>query len=387
MPWKHVPVETGSPRVLLVSQRGLNPCVSRALRFEFEDRVQALDAVDLLCPDRPTISSPLVRRASRVLERLVPGASGPLAWDRPRLEARYDLVFVAVESLYDLQLLHPLSWLLRRARTSVCLIEEVWRKALRDRVGEIRLLRPFDHVLVSIAGTVEEMAEVSGRPCGYLPPSIDAAALCPYPGALPRVIDVYAMGRRPPETHRALLDLAERRKWFYLYDTAAASRMPCHREHRRHLGNLLKRTRYFLAYPGKVDAVAETGGQQEIGFRYFEGSAAGTVLVGETPANPWFEKLFGWPDAVIPLPHGATDVASAFAALEADPERAERVRRTNVVESLLRHDHVYRWAEVLHRVGLPETPAMESRRRELRNLAAAVPRGDGTSAEGRLRML
>jgi hypothetical protein len=195
------------------------------------------------------------------------------------------------------------------------------------------------------------------------------------------------MGRRSPATHRALLDLADRRNWFYMYDTIAARGVPDHREHRRHLAGLLRRSRYFLAYPGKVDVVAETGGQEEIGFRYFEGAAAGTVLVGKAPANPWFEKLLGWQDAVIPLPYGATEVESALAAMEADPVRTERARRTNVVESLLRHDHVYRWAEVLRRVGLSESPAMDLRRRQLRELATAVSRETGTSVNDRLRGL
>jgi hypothetical protein len=387
MSLKHVPVEAGDPRILMVSERALHDRPSRALRFEFEDRVQSLDAAELVSPDRPPISSPLVRRASRVLDRFAPGSSGPLVRHRPRLAAPYEVAFVAVESLYDLQLLQPLSWLLRSARISVCFIDEVWRKGLAGRKGELRLLHPFDHVLVGTAGTVEELAELSGRPCSYLPPSVDAVSLCPYPTPPPRVIDIYAMGRRSPATHRALLDLADRRNWFYMYDTIAARGVPDHREHRRHLAGLLRRTRYFLAYPGKVDAVAETGGQEEIGFRYFEGAAAGAVLVGKAPANSWFEKLLGWPDAVIPLPYGATEVEPALAALEADPVRTERARRTNVVESLLRHDHVYRWAEVLRRVGLSELPAMELRRRQLRELATAVSREAGTSVDGRLRGL
>jgi hypothetical protein len=371
----------------MVSERALHTWPSSALRFEFEDRVQSLDTADLLSPARPPISSPLVRRAARGLERFAPGFSGPLVRHQPRLAGTYDVAFLAVASLYGLQLVQPLSWLFRSARLSICFIDEVWRKGLADRKGELRLLHPFDHVLVGTTGTVEELAELSGRPCSYLPPSVDALSLCPYPTPPPRVIDVYAMGRRSPTTHRALLDLADRRNWFYMYDTIAARGVPDHREHRRHLAGLLRRSRYFLAYPGKVDVVAETGGQEEIGFRYFEGAAAGTVLVGKAPANPWFEKLLGWQDAVIPLPYGATEVESALAAMEADPVRTERARRTNVVESLLRHDHVYRWAEVLRRVGLSESPAMDLRRRQLRELATAVSRETGTSVNDRLRGL
>jgi hypothetical protein len=381
MPWHQAPAPNAPARVLIVSQRAGRCGPPRALRFEFEDVVRAVDGADLVSSDRAVRPGSVIRRASAVLERLAPGSSAPLFRDRPHLVRRYDLLLVAVESLFDLQLVHPLSWLLRRARTSVCLIDEVWRKGLKDRSGELRLVRQFDHVLLSTAGTVEEMAALTGRPCAYLPPSVDAVALCPYPDPPPRTIDVYAMGRRSPATHAALLEVAERKRWFYLHDSLSGCSMPDHREHRRLLASFLKRARYFLAYPGKMDALGDTGGQQEIGFRYFEGAAAGTVLVGEPPRTRGFDALFGWPDAVVHLPYGATDFLSATAALEDDPARAERIRRRNVIESLRRHDHVYRWAEVLRRIGLPETLAIEARRRELSALSARV--GDCDLAAGR----
>ncbi len=56
------------------------------------------------------------------------------------------------------------------------------------------------------------------------------------------------------------------------------------------------------------------------------------------------------------------------------------IRRTNVIESLLRHDHVYRWSEVLRLVGLVETPTMELRRRELRERADSISQGHAADA-------
>jgi hypothetical protein len=375
MSWKHDPAETGPPRVLIVSLRRLQPQVSRGLRFEFEDHVRALDAADLAMPDGPGIASPLVRRAARIAERVAPGVTGLLARERLPLAPRYDLLFVALETLADLPLLQPLDWLRRRAAVSTCFVDEVWCKGLRERTGELRLLRQFDQLLVGTAGSVEEVQALTGRPCRYLAPSVDAAALCPYPEPVARAIDLYAMGRRSPRTHQAMLELAERRRWLYLYDTVQGSWMPSHQDHRRLLGSLLRRTRYFLAYPGKVDVASETGGQQEIGFRYFEGAAAGAVLVGEAPATPWFGRLLDWPDAVVPLPWGSTEPEQVLAPLEADAPRVERVRRASVAGSLLRHDHVHRWAEVLQCVGLAETTAMAQRRLVLERLAALVRPG------------
>lgn len=380
MLWQREPSPAGAARVLLVSQRASRRHPARALRFEFEDLVRAHDGADLIASDRHELPAPLRRRASALLDR-VTHASGLLERDRPDLDGRYELVIVAVESPFDLQLVRPLSWLLGRARVSICLLEEVWLKGLAQRTGELRLLRQFDRILLSTSGSVEAVAELTGRPCSYLPPSVDALALCPYPVAPPRSIDVYSMGRRSPTTHSALVELAERRRWFYLHDTLTNCSMPDHREHRRLLGDLLKRSRYFLTYPGKVDASSQTGGQQEIGFRYFEGAAAGAVLVGEAPANPWFDQLFGWTDAVIHLPYGSADPDATLSSLESDPARQERIRRRNVVESLRRHDHVYRWAEVLRFAGLAETPTMLDRRHALTELAESLQGGVAARAQ------
>ncbi len=374
VPWLREPAPKPPARVLLVSQRGVTRHVSRALQFEYEDFVRAIDSAELIASDRVELPPSLVRRAGMVASRLVPGASGLLEGELPPV-GRYDLVFVGVESLHDLEFVRPLAWLLRRARASVCLVDEVWRKGLERRTGELRLLSLFDQVLLGTCGAVDAIADLTGRPVRYLAPSIDALALCPYPDGPARTIDVYSMGRRSPATHTALLDLADRRRWFYLYDTMTGMGTPDHRQHRRHLEGLLKRTRTFLAYPGKMDAPEEIGDQQELGYRYFEGAAAGAVLIGEAPANPWSDRLFGWRDAIVPLAYGEQDPAALLAAIELDPEREATIRRTNVVESLRCHDHVYRWAEVLRLVGLPETPGMELRRRQLRALADSVQQG------------
>ncbi len=382
MTWLYERQAHPPPRILLVSQRAAHSQASRALRYEFEDLVRTFDAADLVASARSEVPTPLERRAAALLERVAPAALELLEGDRPPVGRTYDLVFVAVEALSDLELLRPLQWLLGRAGTSICLVDEVWRKGLEQRTGELRLLQQFDRVLVGTYGAVAAIGDLTGRPSCYLAPSVDALALCPYPDELPRAIDVYSMGRRSPETHAALLELAERRRWFYHYDTLSGLCAPDHRKHRRHLADLLKRTRRFLAYPGKMDAPEETGGQQEIGYRFFEGAAAGAVLVGEAPANPWFEKLFALRDAVVRLPYGTSDPKALAAAFDPDAGYEQAIGRASVVESLCRHDHVYRWAEVLRGVGLPETPGMELRRRRLRALADEVAREHTPGAPG-----
>jgi hypothetical protein len=237
----------------------------------------------------------------------------------------------------------------------------------------LKVLKQFDHIFLGYQGTVETLAEATGRPCHYLVPSTDALKFCPYPEAPKRVIDFYAMGRRPATTHNALLRWAAKGGSYYMYDTANCT-SPSHVEHRSRFADVIKRTVFFLVNPARCDDPERTGGQEELGYRFVEGAAGGAVLIGEAPRNASFDDDFGWEDAVIPLPFDSGDVEEVIAGLETDVSRLERIAKTNVVNSLRRHDHVYRWGQVLSVAGLTETAAMKDRRRSLQERAASIER-------------
>lgn len=353
--------------------RGIDPVRSRCLRFEFEDTVRLVDGVELVIPPAPAIRSRRIHRlalAAGIISQRLPEIPGPvLASGRFHREA----VVATVESLSDLESLPSASRLRKRAHAVVCYIDELFRKGFRKRTGEIRLLRQFDHIFLGCAGSVEEVAEVTRRPCSYLPPSVDALSLCPYPDNRARVIDVYWMGRRARGMHEYLMKLAESKGWWYLFDTTSGRHtVPDHQDHRRQLAALMRRSRYFVVTAGKSTLPEETGGQEEVGFRYFEGAAAGAILIGERPHTETFERIFGWPDSVIEIPFTSHDVGRYLGPLEEDLDRTEAIRRRNVAEALLRHDHVYRWAELLTTLRLPSTPAIEERKQLLRAKADAI---------------
>jgi len=361
-----VSLDPGSQaRALIVSQRRRQPTMARSLRYEFEDLVSALDRVELVAPGPASRRWHRIHQASAVLERVSPGASAllsPSALGSPR----HELVLVDIQTTWDLLPLEPLAAFLRRGRIRACIVDEVFSHRLHERAGELRLLSQFDLLFSTLEWVVDTLAEATGRPAEFLPPSVDALGLCPFPSGPPRKIDVLAVGRQPPETHQALLEEAERRGWLYLYDREGGdSRAPDHQAHRRRVSDLLRRSRYFLCYPGKIDRPDETGGKEEFGFRYFEGMGAGTLLLGQRPATPSAERLAGWPDAVVPLPFGGREISRWLDALEQNPARQEEVRRRNVLEALGHHDHVHRWGRILAAAGLGESAPMAARRAEL----------------------
>jgi hypothetical protein len=148
-----------------------------------------------------------------------------------------------------------------------------------------------------------------------------------------------------------------------------------YREHRTLYSNLIKRSRYFIANKAKFDSGNQRGSQQELGSRFFEGAAGGAVMIGIPPVCEAYTKHFDWPDAVIDVTDNTTDIADIIADLNAQAERLVRIRKDNIINSLLRHDWVYRWEEILNKVGLDNTPQMLIRKTALKNLAKMISIG------------
>jgi Glycosyl transferases group 1 len=379
------------PRVLCVSYRDIAPVISRSGQYEFEDLIAAVDAVDVVAPaglidpeeaDTPAQAGILTlqllalkafRRLKVKLEGMLPVTG--LRWRLPsNLSGNYEMLLVSCEAPGDLYNLAPFAMWRSTARVSVCVIQELYASDVPKLGAILKILKQFDHIVVSHSGTVEPLAEATGRPCHYMSFSTDTLKFSPYPEDPKRVIDFYALGHRPPKTHDALLRMAQGRDWYYMYDTVSNCPVSSHVDHRRRLADMIKRSRFFLVNIASWHKGERTGGQQVFGCRYFEGAAAGAVLIGVAPRNASFDDAFDWQDSVIPLPFDSGDIADVIAELDADPSHLEWISKTNVVNSLRRHDHVYRWGQILSIAGLKETKAMEYRRRELAELAASIER-------------
>jgi hypothetical protein len=367
---------TPDPRVLLFSPRRLAPVVSRCFSYECEDAIRSLDAVDLVAPEPLLGAMPFdlvcrtvnkIGRRTALLSRVNPGVRGA------RVRARYELFFTVCQFATDLGWLNALRGWRERCDKAVCWLEEIWARDLGRLSSQLALLREFDHVFTNCLGSVDRLAGAIGRPVHYLPPAVDCLRFFPGDPPVDRVIDVFNMGRRHPATHRALLELARERGIFYLYDTFKGNipvQSPA--EHRLQLANLIRRSRYFIANKAKVNEEGETGEQQEVGFRFFEGAAGGAVMIGDPPDIASFREHFDWPDAVVRLPFGSAEAGELIADLDRQPERVARIRSDNLAHALRRHDWAYRWRRVLETVGLAFPAALERRESRLQGLAAAV---------------
>ena len=127
-----------------------------------------------------------------------------------------------------------------------------------------------------------------------------------------------------------------------------------------------------MATHSRLDVQSKTGGAQEIGFRYFEGVASGSILIGMPPMGKMFPRYFDWEDAVVKVDLYEHDVLEVIQDLNANPDRLESIRRRNVINALLKHDWVYRWREVLATFDLEPSQAVIEREKQLQQLARSV---------------
>lgn len=372
------PTGGASPRVLLLSLRDYARNRAHVTQFEFEDVISAVDSVQLLRPRASSQSeiAGLVHRVKNRGRRLV-GAmprTPVVAPDPP--DGEYDLFFAVFHFPTDLPHLLAVGDWRQRARKAVAFVIEMWSKELPVNAQYLPLLNDFDEVFLFNAASVGQVARLVRAPLHFLPTAVDAFRFSPFPNPAPRVIDFMSYGRRSPVVHRQLVDWSQEGELFYLYDTLGDATVPDYWLHRNALASQLRRARYTLAYKVNESRAVRTGGEEALAARYFEGAAAGTVMLGSRTDAPEFDACFGWDDAVIELPYAAPDVRGFVTDLERDPARLARARTANAVNSLRRHDWVHRWAQVLDAVKLPHTPAMAQRVQQLNAIAdeaAAAP--------------
>ncbi len=293
-----------------------------------------------------------------------------------RLVKDYD-VFVLVCPLWsDVWYANAIEGWRDRCRKSICWIDELWAHEVRNLDRWLPVLDQFDYIFVGIAGTEAALSEALGRRCYDVSGAVDALRFSPFPRAPKRVIDFYSIGRRLEGMHRRLAKCAEEnQEFFYLYDTLHNSgdrAISDYRQHREMYANIAKRSRFFAVAPGKVTAPEGNHGQVDLGFRYFEGSAAGTVLVGQVPDCDAFRRHFDWPHAVIEVQPDGSDIIEVLSKLAAEPERLHEISCRNSEEALRRHDWIYRWKEILSVAGLDSGPAINARERALAELAESA---------------
>jgi hypothetical protein len=340
--------------------------------YEAQDVLASIDDVDFICLEQGWggrvnqfwLRLPLYHDVSRKLVFVNPGLQ------RVRLKREYDLFIAVLQDFSDLPYINAIDGWRDQVKKSVCWIDEVWAATIPGYKYWLHALNQFDYVFIGCKGSVAPLSSAIGRSCHWLPGGADTLRFSPYPNPPARVIDVYSIGRKRRGIHESLLRAAGVGEIFYVYDTFIASDVDVydHEQHRDVYANLSKRSRYFLVAAAKMDS-NETQGQVEVGYRYYEGAAAGAVMIGDVPNCEAFRESFPWPDSVLPIQPDGSDVIEVLQALNSDPARVSTIHRINAAEALLRHDWVYRWKEMFRVARIDPLPGMLARERKLKELA------------------
>ncbi len=361
------------PRICLPTARGFTKKAFQCAFYEAQDVLSEIDAVDLVALEpgpgfrlrEKWQRRLLYRDISRRLIYVNPGLR-PL-----RLTGEYDLFVAVCQNYWDLLYLNAIEGWEDHCKISVCWIDELWPSEIPFYKYWLHSLRRFDHVFVGIAGSVEPLSNAIGRACNWLPGAVDCLRFSPYPKPPARVVDVYSIGRRWDGIHQTLLKAATQKGIFYIYDTlpAAYAEAYDHGQHREMLANTAKRSRFFMVAPPKMDVPEQTNNQSSVGYRYYEGAAAGALMIGQAPKGEAFKALFPWSDVVIPIQPDGSDTLEVLARLDSEPERITAISAQNAAEALLRHDWIYRWKALYRIAGLEPSAGMVDRERRLTDLA------------------
>jgi len=370
--------------LLLLSQRRVADLAAYCLAYEFEDTFAVVTDAQRI--DVTNLHALEFSRRTYKFVRLASGSPklAALITPHPRIKVElkqdFELFFPIFNHSYELYSLTMIPNWRQRCHKAACFINEVWSDSLPGYLLE--LLSSFDHVFIGFHHSVKEVARITGRPCTYLPLAADVLRFAPTSRYQPRPIEVCNIGRRSEVTHQALLDYAERQRSFYYYDTVVASgadlkhrtfRVDNPQEHRRMLATLLKHSCYFIANRSYVNKPEFTKGREEISARFYEGAAAGAVMIGEPPLTNEFKRQFDWPDAVINLPFDSPDVGRILADLNRDPGRLRAIRFNNLREAARRHDWLHRIQVIFDTLGLAHTDNMRVRAQCLDQIADLSP--------------
>ncbi|PSB11796.1 hypothetical protein C7B62_04390 [Pleurocapsa sp. CCALA 161] len=367
-------VDHQESRILLWSQRNIENFIFNSCLFEFEDIINDVDVADLISPPQYKFIGKITKKFVKKTTQYCQIAAYLNPYFQPvYLEREYDIFLTILDFSDNLSSINLLKNRRKKCQFSVCYLIEIWHKDLPKLKNFIEFFQDFDLICLGHSEIVNDVQKIIDRPCIYLSPGVNAVKFCPDLAKSDRSIDLVTLGRRSEIVHGALLELAEQKNFFYYYDyiSGAKQRNNCHQEHRTLIANLLKNSRYFIANYAKINQLQETHGQREIGYRFFEGAAAGCVLLGCSPDNVAFKHYFDWDNAIIPIDFDEYNIVKIIAELDSQPELLKQIQTDNVVNSLLKHDWVYRWEQILRKLGMSITPGIEQRKHQLQELAIA----------------
>ncbi|MEX0268731.1 glycosyltransferase [Leptolyngbyaceae cyanobacterium UHCC 1019] len=288
-------------------------------------------------PDRPDLITRVYQALSKSwfeLDRLPTLADGPNVLLVVGLKPRFLLSIFALKHLLD-QFDLRVGYLL-------------------DGFEPAQLNRPalpkLDHLFVISPSLAKEVEQIHSIKTSFLPLATNTFPLAEYQSQ--RSIDILSYGRTNKPVHALLQQFNQPgSQRLYVHSTFSGAEVYDVRDHIALLNRLLERSKISLCFEG--GHLHRFRGRSPLLYRWFEGWAAGCVIVGKKPLDRGVERLMGWQDSTLGIPENPNEVIPFFEALLQDESRLQEISWRNYVECRLRHDWRYRLRDLFEKLQLP----------------------------------
>jgi hypothetical protein len=225
---------------------------------------------------------------------------------------------------------------------------------LLDGFDPEKLNRPplpkLDHLFVITPSLAQEVERIHSVKTSFLPLAANTFSLPEYQSQ--RSIDILGYGRINQQVHKQLQKFNEAgSQRLYLYSTFAGAEVYDVRDHLALLNRLLGRSKISLCF--EASYLQRFKGRSPLLYRWFEGWAAGCVIVGKKPVDKGIEALMGWQDSTLGIPDDLEDLIPFVESLLQDEPRLQEISWRNYVECRLRHDWRYRLRHMFEKLNLP----------------------------------
>ncbi len=320
-------------KYLVISNRNIQPSPAQNCINEFEDVMETALQAQLYAPFQ----------YQDVPEAILPSTNEPVT-----------LFLVCIYSLQSVQWLKQIRhWRKRFDKVALYIFDayEAFepRPAWRDRISSFhRTINQIDHIFIGLRGGIDSYTNRFKPPVTFVPLAADVLQFGSCSGS--RCITVNGYGRQQASRELALsqsFNTAGSGRLFYHTSHTEFGRIRDYRAHRRLFWQLLASSQILLAEDPLV--ANKPAGKTPfpfsfVGQRWFEGLAAGCVIVGSRPSCSEASHLLDWEDATITPPADEAEFIPFLDTLLADHQRMQSIRLRNHMEALSRHD----WRHRLH---------------------------------------
>lgn len=218
----------------------------------------------------------------------------------------------------------------------------------------------YDSISVTGKGDAAYIVNRFGTTVHHIYQGIDTLKWAPK-SSKSRDIELISYGRTPPTFHAAFVrrfhDVAS--EHLYLHSPLGNLSGPTVRDERGMLFKVLQRTRISLAFHLYVEATGARPISMMVTSRWLESLLSGCIVAGKRPISLMADEMLCWNGSTIELSDSPEEAANELVAMLRANDEWEQQRRSNVFNTMMRHDWRSRIKDLCSLNGFDAPAALE----------------------------